>query len=459
MKLFSKFLILLLVISVITAAFVGCDNKPNENQNGTGEFIDYASTVKFDPNSGRAHAEVKVINYVDGDTTHFDIPDSIADKIVTKNMLKARYLAINTPESTGLIEPWGKTASNYNKEALKSATSIIIESNDSNWNADSTGERYLVWVWYKTANDAEYRNLNLEMLQAGLAYTSKLSDTCYYDVALKIATQANKHKLYVFSDEKDPDFYYGAAIPLTMQLLKANIEDYANKTVSFEGVVTKDTGTTVFMEEYDEETGIHFGMQIFYGYNLDFFGKQILSVGNRVRVVGSVQYYETGGTWQLSDIKFDAFADEDETNLKLISSGHSAAYAVVEAKDIVKGKVTISSTVTDENDEETIVNKQLDYGFLAMYSTVEVQNLKIVSTYTTNNDGKNDGAISITCEAEDGTKIVLRTVVLYDENGDLVTADSFPKGSIVNAKGVLDAYSGEYQVKIYSQNDITFVEQ
>ena len=48
----------------------------------------------------------------------------------------------------------------FTKEKLSAATSIIIESDDSNWNMDSTSERYLVWVWYKTEESEEYKNLS-----------------------------------------------------------------------------------------------------------------------------------------------------------------------------------------------------------------------------------------------------------------------------------------------------------
>ena len=89
--------------------------------------------------------------FVDGDTTHFFVPSSV----MPGGVLKARYLAVNTPESTGKIEEFGKKASNFTKEKLSSAVSIIIESETASWNPDSTGDRYLVWVWYKPSADAE----------------------------------------------------------------------------------------------------------------------------------------------------------------------------------------------------------------------------------------------------------------------------------------------------------------
>ena len=77
--------------------------------------------------------------------------------------------------------------------------------------------------------------------------------------------------------------------------------------------------------------------------------------------------------------------------------------------------------------------------------------------YTTTNEGSaNYGALSITCEARDGTEIVLRTIVLKDADGKTITADAFPIGSIIDAKGVVDVFNGVYQLKVFSAGDVTF---
>ena len=139
------------------------------------------------------------------------------------------------------------------REKLEKAVSIILESDTNAWNADSTGGRYLVWVWYKTAEDTDYHCLNLEILQQGLALASKSSDTCYADICVTILNQAVKHKLHVHSKDKDPDFYYGEAIPVTLKGLRTTIEQYENMKVTFEGVITHESNQTVYVEEYDEE--------------------------------------------------------------------------------------------------------------------------------------------------------------------------------------------------------------
>ena len=472
MKNFTKLLVLLLALSMLAGCFVACDSgKPNEDTTaadtsseaitGEGEtkgeeeleFVDYASTVKFDPTSGRAYANVIVRTFVDGDTTHFNIEHPTFDG----GILKARYLGINTPESTGQIEPWGKKASTYTKETLSKATSIIVESDSASWNPDSTGERFLVWVWYKTADMEDYRCLNLEILQQGLAVSSKSSDTVYADVCVSILNQAVKHKLHVHSKEKDPDFYYGAAMPMTLKELKTNIESYRGKDVSFEGIVVRNSNQTAYIEEYDEETGLYFGIQVYYGFNLGFFGEEILTVGNRVLVVGSVQYYETGGTYQISDIKYHAMRPDDPENIQKISDGHQGAYAEVSAKDLLNGKVEIDVTSVDEEGNETVETKTFDRGFITMHGTASLKDLVITKIYTTQNeDSSNFGALSITCIAQDGTEIVLRTIVLKDADGKTITADKFPIGSVIDAKGVVDVYNGVYQLKIFSASDITF---
>ena len=60
-------------------------------------YVDYAAEAKLDMNSDSVKQEVTVKAYVDGDTTHFHVPKTVTET----GLLKARYLAVNTPESTG----------------------------------------------------------------------------------------------------------------------------------------------------------------------------------------------------------------------------------------------------------------------------------------------------------------------------------------------------------------------
>lgn len=461
MKHLTRILAVLLLLSIIVGCMTACDissilggsgnsGTPGGENEGPGEFVDYASQLKFDPNSGRLHQEVKVKLLIDGDTTHFEVPKTIS----ATGTIKARYLAINTPESTGQIEPWGKKASNYTKQALSAATSIIIESDNDQWNIDSTGERYLLWIWYKTAEMTEYRNLNLEILQQGLAYGSNSADNSYGEICGKALVQAQNHKLHVHSKTQDPDFYYGSARPITLRELKTNVTDYVGTTVRFEAVVVKNSDYTAYVEEYDSESGLYFGMQVYYGFNLGGAGMEILSVGNRVVIVGSVQYYEAGGTYQISDIKYYEFRPTDEKNIQLISKDAEISRQELDAGLLNGGKVTLDILTTNKEGEEVIVATEYDYGYLVLNSSATFKNLTITRVYTTNNGGKSDGAHTITCVDENGNQIQLRTNVLY-ENGELVTKDRFVVGSVIeSATGTVDVYDGSYQLQIFAIKDI-----
>ena len=122
---FVKPLTLLLAIFSIITLFAACGKKSDDKSADKElEIIDYAGSVSLDMSSATAKQEVSVKSFIDGDTTHFHVPTSIRDT----GVLKGRYLAINTPESTGKIEEWGKKASNFTKEKLQGASSIIIES-------------------------------------------------------------------------------------------------------------------------------------------------------------------------------------------------------------------------------------------------------------------------------------------------------------------------------------------
>lgn len=190
--------------SLISLTSCGGGDKPFQEKEYP-EAVDYVSQLKFDKNSGRKYVKVDIKLLIDGDTTHFYISDEDRAQfpegqlIRSDGVLKLRYLGIDTPESTGQIQEWGKTASNFNKSRLEDATEVYVESNDGNWNLDSTGSRYLGYVWYKKAGDTELKCLNLEILQEGLSYAKSLGDLCYKDIFQTTYSQSLALELPVFS--------------------------------------------------------------------------------------------------------------------------------------------------------------------------------------------------------------------------------------------------------------------
>ena len=441
MKKTLKLLAVLLAICAIVCAFASC-NKEEEPTH-----VDYAAAVKLDMNSSTLKLDVtgKVKLYIDGDTTHFYVPKSDDHP---EGVLKARYLAVNTPESTGKIEVWGKTASNFTKSKLSSATSIIIESDTNKWDADSTGSRFLVWVWYKTADSEDYRNLNLEILQEGLAIASNSAQNRYGQLCVDAIAQAKVYGYNVHSKTPDPDFFYGQAVPVTISELRANIESYNGTKVAFEGVITRDSSNGVYVEAYDDETGMYNGIYVYYGFNLSGAGLEILSVGNKVLIVGTVSYYETGDSYQVSGLQYRARVPDDPNNIQKISDGHLPAYTETTAAQFTS---KVERVVVEDGEE---VLKEFEYSKLCLGTSISMKNLKVVRIYTTTNEeSSSKGAMTITCTV-DGITIDVRTTVIYDENGALVTEQYF-NGKTIDVKGIIDAYQGESQIKVFAFSDIT----
>lgn len=441
MKQYSKLLSILLLVCLLVSCLASCgpDPEPQEPQ-----VEDFVANLSLDMSSTSKKATVTVKSFIDGDTTHFYVSDR---SVSSTGIVKARYLAIDTPESTGKIEEWGKRASAFTKEKLSNAQSIIIESDNETWNMDSN-DRHLVWVWYRTSADAPYRNLNLEIMQNGLCVTSNSAQNRYGDTMMKAYNQARNQKLYVHSSDKDPQFPYGDAIELTLKELRCNISDYDGLRVAFDAVVIRDDSGSIYVEAYDAETDMYYGISAYYATaGLSTTGMSILTVGNLIRVVGVVSYWETGGTYQITDLRYREMKPSDPLNLQLIEEGHSAANRLTDPETFTQGKVT----VIDSEDNEQV----FDYAQLALDSSISMEGLKVVDVYTTDNPASSSvGAMTLTCRVN-GFTVEIRTTVMRDENGDLITEDTF-LGKTIDVTGVVDYYDGNYQIQVFSMNDFYF---
>ena len=437
----NKLLIAVLALIASLCLILCSCNGEGPTPSGEPEWVDYVSGLKLDMSTDSLKIEATVKSYIDGDTTHFYVDRSVCED----GILKARYLAINTPESTGKIEEWGKAASKFTRSKLENAVSIILESDNNKWNIDSTGERHLVWVWYKTSEDADYRNLNLEILQEGYAIASNAAQNRYGELCTQAISQALGRELYVYSDELDPDFPYGDAQEITLKELRTHIADYDGALVAFRGTVVMNNDGSIIVEEYDAENNMYYGMTIYYGTSgLSPAGMRLLKYGNELRIVGVVTYWETGGVFQVSSLEYNPRDKENPRNIALLSDGHTAGYFEVDAKTFTS---KIDVMIGDEE-------KTFDYAELTLNTSISMKNLKVNSVYTTP-DGDSAGAMTLHCTAEDGTKIELRTIVLRDSENNKIPADRF-EGETIDVKGFVDYFSGKYQIEIYSIDDVVF---
>lgn len=281
----------------------------------------------LEPSRETAQCAATVSAFVDGDTVRF---------LTENGEMTARFLAINTPESTGKIEEYGKAASEFTKNALSQATEILLESDSESWNLDSTGSRYLCWVWYKTGEAESYRNLNVELLEAGLARGSNASGNRYGSFCTAALETAQQEKRNLYSGQPDPDFYQGAIQEVTLRELRLNPSAYEGSQVAVSGTVIGNSGNNgVYLEAVSEDSGESYGFYVYYGFHLPAPALEVLQVGNEARIVGTVQYYENGKSWQLSGLTYSWTDPEDPANSQILARGKSPAYPIVTEEELL----------------------------------------------------------------------------------------------------------------------------
>lgn len=172
---------------------------------------------------------VTLSNPVDGDTAIFKEGNTT---------FTARFNAVNTPESTYKLEPWGLSASKFTKRILNNAVKIVLQADTIKTNRlDSTGKRYLAWVWYQPTEGADFRLLNLEIVEKCYS-TSKAAGMLYADTLLDADLKAQKQNVRIWNRTVlDPDYDYSETGKyLTLKEIR---EQYSGTTESHEKVIVK----------------------------------------------------------------------------------------------------------------------------------------------------------------------------------------------------------------------------
>lgn len=251
--------------------------------------------------------EVKINRVVDGDTISVYSGDY--------ESITIRFLGIDTPESTGTIEPWGKASSKYAKEVLYNAYSVVLEA-EGEERMDSNGTRWLAWVWYKPTADSEYRLFNLEEVELAYAkYSQKVSSK--YHTVLKAATDQVKATGKMVWGEKDPNFNYSKdTIETTLLDLWHNHEEFQSGTYFYVTVrLVRTIGNNMYLEDAEEVTiekadGTFVtgkgSFYAFYGYKQSFY--RYYNIGDVFRMRCQLEWDSDYGT-QLTGLSKTTTAD------------------------------------------------------------------------------------------------------------------------------------------------------
>lgn len=140
--------------------------------------------------SASSKQEVTLSKCVDGDTAWF---------ILDGDKIKARFLAIDTPESTTKIEEYGKEASSYTCDLLKNAQTIEIEYDEASNKTDKY-ERHLVWVF------VDNELLQEKIIKNGFGEVAYLYGDYKYTSNLEKAEEiAKKNKVGIWKNSVSDD--------------------------------------------------------------------------------------------------------------------------------------------------------------------------------------------------------------------------------------------------------------
>lgn len=247
-----------------------------------------------------------LIRATDGDTATFRMKTPSKDGTYSVTI---RFHGIDTPESTGEVQKWGKAASVYNASRINNAYDFVLEA--TSIPATPTGNRWLGYVWYRESETAEYKNLNLEMVENGYTTNRLIAGNDYYTYFDEAEQFAKTHQMHVHSTDVDK-YYTDNPIEATV----ASIEyDWTLKTgyqywneeldcgskVTFNGFVlehtTTSSGTNYYtVADYDENGVLH-KVKLYSGYSSDPFNSSI-KVGSYCHFVGTISKF--GGSWQVA---------------------------------------------------------------------------------------------------------------------------------------------------------------
>ena len=129
--------------------------------------------------------EVDLYKCVDGDTAWFTYDN---------NNIKARFLAIDTPESTTKKEKYGYEASLFTCNKLKDASIIHLEY-DKNSDKQDKYKRELVWVF------VDDKLLQEQILKEGLGEVKYIyGDYKYLPILYKAEEKVKKEKINIWED-------------------------------------------------------------------------------------------------------------------------------------------------------------------------------------------------------------------------------------------------------------------
>lgn len=388
----KKYNILINITAILALALVlfGCketttteDNTPKEL---TTEYTDNLTLTK--DYVGKSFfvdriGEATLNHCTDGDTASF----TTGGKTIS-----VRFLGINTPESTAVIQPWGKEASTFTCDKLENASKIVLEGDTEV--IDSTGTRYLSWIW------VDGRLLNLEIVEQAYSKIGAITNVTYKAIfeQAEAKTKVTNRRIW---GEKDPAYdYTKTEYPVTIEELIKDPEAYVGKKLLVHGTVTRN----IMNHAYLEDDG--YAIFIFAG----FIQTSKLNAGNEIKLSAYITDHE--GSYQLTSInKFD---------IEVLSSGN-----VVEPYEITIPQLNAS-----------LEARLVKINDLTITGIGQISEVKSYSVYT---------------KDDNNNQVIIR---IDGRSYPYIEPTNFTVGTKIDVTGLVTKYNDTYQIALSLIEDI-----
>ncbi len=469
---------------------------------------------------------VSLRSCTDGDTANFN-QDGYLDEFGAPATIKTRFLGVNTPESTAKVEPWGKKASLFTKHALEEAQAdaekkstatkkvyniaLINHPSPSSFEIkDSSGGRWLAFVWYRPTSESDWRLLNLELVEQGFSRNQLFVDdpVCNYRQYFEAADTKNTECKYRVFGEVDEGYDYEEKT-YEYSLWKI-INDFENIGISDTGssgvvlcvsaLVVGIQGDNMFLrdllldnEQVEKGDNRLAGLYCYAGYNSSVCsilqkasernGMDGTGVGVIVRFFCRATTYN--GNVQLSDLKYSTTGKK---GFKVLTTSNFATYAeelkwsnvyeqngAVTFDDLTKDPTTIRlepSTLTTYDDPLTtdIMYDDLapyQYQFIDTEVTIrsvgsgdkDEEGASVSGSYWyKGNANDNSYTVYATINGKDDAKILtnlridnslnpfIEAATFGTSNASDLTSENSPVGKTWHVTGYLALYFGKFQI-------------
>lgn len=423
--------------------------------------IDYLSKCRLDASLNykagnfldNGLGQVTLKSKIDGDTAHFyQMNDSKSEK---GRVVKVRFIGIDTPESTGKIEPFGKKASRFTGSKLDSAKTIVLSSDipeiGQSAKADSTGTRFKGFVWVSEKENCpvnELNLLNLWIVQEGYSASKGMSGSPFEQTFMDADMQAQKLQIGRYDPKGDDEYYAGAPTITTIKemidlVVEGDEESWEGAKVRFNGVVYKVVGDDAYVCDYfdDPDSGKQkiYGIFIFAGYKSY---APLKTAGNKIQVTGN--FAMRFGNPQITNVNYNpAFPADDD--LKILSRDNPI-------------------TIEEKTIEEALKSKD------RINTIVKISGLTATGGYDEKDSttGKLSGAMTVYSKDANGKTIDVRipadTWAINPETGNRITSyKEFMGENILSyaMTGAIELYKYEdfpekYQLKLCHKDDLVF---